>query len=79
MGLPRTSADNPCTSLTERCVFQLTARGLKLLEIAPGVELDRDILTKMEFRPQVAEDIREMDPIIFRNALMGLGQRFPQD
>ncbi len=69
----------PVYFITERCVFQLTARGLKLLEIAPGVDLERDILTKMEFRPQVAEDIREMDPNIFRDALMGLGQGFPQD
>jgi len=61
--------------ITERCVFRLTSRGLELLEIAPGVDLDRDILAHMEFRPQMADDVREMDPMIFRDALMGLEQR----
>jgi propionate CoA-transferase len=58
--------------ITERCVFRLTSRGLELLEIAPGVDLDRDILANMEFRPQMADDVGEMDPMIFRDALMGL-------
>jgi propionate CoA-transferase len=65
--------------ITERCVFRLTSRGLELLEIAPGVDLDRDILANMEFRPQIADDIGEMDPMIFRGALMGLEQRSTPD
>ncbi len=65
--------------ITERCVFRLTAARLELIEIAPGVDLDRDILANMEFRPQMADDVREMDPLIFRDALMGLKQRFPLD
>lgn len=69
--------NQPAFYITERCVFRLTAKGLELLEIAPGVDLDRDILTNMEFRPQIAEDLHEMDPLIFRDALMGLGHRFP--
>jgi propionate CoA-transferase len=61
--------------ITERCVFRLTSRGLELLEIAPGVDLDRDILANMDFRPQIADNIGEMDPMIFKDALMGLEQR----
>lgn len=39
--------------VTERAVFELTAGGVQLIEIAPGVELDKDILDVMEFRPIV--------------------------
>jgi hypothetical protein len=37
--------------VTERCVFKLTAEGLELIEIAPGVDLQKDILDKMDFTP----------------------------
>lgn len=63
--------------ITERCVFRLTADGLEMVEIAPGVDLDRDILANMEFRPKIAKNLREMDPIIFKDALMGLQYRSP--
>ena len=43
-----------------------------LTEIAPGVDLQRDILDKMEFRPLIAEEVKEMDPRIFRDEKMGL-------
>lgn len=58
--------------LTERAVFRLTAEGLLLTEIAPGVDLQRHILDKMEFRPQIAPELREMDPRLFRAEKMGL-------
>jgi propionate CoA-transferase len=58
--------------LTERAVFRLTADGLELLEIAPGVDLDRDILARMDFRPQIAGDLKEMDARLFRPEPMGL-------
>jgi propionate CoA-transferase len=63
--------------ITERCVFRLTADGLEMVEIAPGVDLDRDILANMEFRPKIAKNLREMDPMIFKDALMGLQHRSP--
>lgn len=58
--------------ITERAVFQLVEGGLKLIEIAPGVDLEKDILAHMEFQPIVADDLRQMDPRIFTDAPMGL-------
>lgn len=58
--------------ITERAVFQLTRAGLTLIEIAPGVDLEQDILAKMEFRPVISPDLKEMDPRIFRPERMAL-------
>ena len=63
--------------VTERCVFRLAAGGLELIEIAPGIDLERDLLTKMSFRPKIAADLREMDPAIFSRTPLGLAQRSP--
>jgi propionate CoA-transferase len=62
----------PVYYITERAVFRLTAAGLELIEIAPGVDVDRDILAQMEFQPTIAQDVRQMDGRIFRDAVMGL-------
>ena len=61
--------------ITERCVFRLTDSGLELTEVAPGIDIERDILAKMPFTPTVREPI-EMDPGIFRPEPMGLRDRF---
>ena len=58
--------------ITERCVFRLIESGLELIEIAPGVDLDRDILALMEFRPAISSDLKIMDSRIFRDEPMGL-------
>jgi len=57
--------------VTERCVLERTPAGLELIEIAPGVDLDRDVLGQMDFKPLI-RNVRPMDPRIFRNAPMGL-------
>ena len=67
--------------VTERCVFQLTKDGMELVEIAPGVDLRRDILERMDFEPIVREP-RLMDDRIFRDEPMGLREdllRLPFD
>ncbi|GLZ84874.1 acyl CoA:acetate/3-ketoacid CoA transferase [Metapseudomonas resinovorans] len=61
----------PVLYVTERCVFRLTPEGLELIEIAPGVELERDILQRMDFRPIVREP-KLMDARLFREARIGL-------
>ncbi len=58
--------------ITERCLFQLTPAGMELIEIAPGVDLQRDILAKMAFTPLIREPLLEMDGRIFRQEPMGL-------
>ena len=57
--------------VTERCVFRLTREGLELVEVAPGIDIARDILGKMAFAPIVRRP-RPMDPRIFRPEPMGL-------
>ncbi|KRK40060.1 acyl CoA:acetate/3-ketoacid CoA transferase [Loigolactobacillus bifermentans] len=58
--------------VTERAVFKLEATGLTLIEIAPGVELQKDILEHMQFKPTIVEDLKLMDQRIFTTAPMGL-------
>jgi propionate CoA-transferase len=61
--------------VTERAVFQLDQMGFRLVEIAPGVDLERDILAQMDFVPQMDPELRLMDARIFRNAPMGLSDK----
>jgi propionate CoA-transferase len=62
------------TFITERAVFRLTRAGIKLIEIAPGIDLQKDILDQMEFRPLIDDDLKPMDSRIFRDAPMRLDQ-----
>jgi propionate CoA-transferase len=61
--------------VTERCVLRLGDRGLELTEIAPGLDLERDVLARMAFRPAIWSDLREMDTAIFTDTPLGLGDR----
>ena len=58
--------------VTERAVFQLTEDGPMLIEIARGADLERDILANMEFRPLIAEHIKETPIHIYREGPFGL-------
>jgi len=58
--------------ITERCVFRLTKDGLELTEIAPGVDLEKDILGKMDFKPLMPKPPVLMDPRIFAAGPMEL-------
>jgi len=61
----------PVLYVTERCVFKLTRDGVELVEVAPGIDIERDILARMEFRP-IIRNPAKMDQRIFANGPMGL-------
>jgi propionate CoA-transferase len=61
----------PVLYVTERCVFKLTPDGLELVEVAPGIDIERDILARMEFRPVIRNPVI-MDQRIFASGPMGL-------
>lgn len=54
--------------VTEAAVFRLAESGVELIEIAPGVDLERDLLPQLGFRPLIAETLCEMPPEIFAEA-----------
>ena len=62
----------PVLYITERAVFELTDEGMVLTEIAPGVDLQQDILALMDFAPIISPTLKLMDERIFRNELMNL-------
>jgi len=62
-------------AVTERCVFRIDEAGPVVTEIAPGVDLERDVLARMGFRPRIAKDLREMPAALFRDEPIGLAAR----
>ena len=58
--------------VTERCVFRLSEDGLELIEIAPGIDIENDILRLMDFRPKLCPFIKKMDKRIFKEVPMSL-------
>lgn len=58
--------------ITERAVFELAPEGVVLTEIAPGVDLERDVLQQMGFKPIISPSLHTMDYKIFLSTPMGL-------
>lgn len=58
--------------ITERAVFQLAEDGVELIEIAPGVRLEEDVLAHIAFTPRISSNLREMDNRLFKPGIMGL-------
>ena len=59
--------------VTERAVFRIGDQGLELIEIAPGLDAERDVIAHMGFRPVVSAALTTMDARLFEPGLMGLG------
>ena len=70
-GAQAAHAGRPVLYVTELCVFRLTPQGLELAEVAPGIDVERDILARMSFRP-IVRDPKAMDARIFATDPMGL-------
>ena len=64
--------NQPVLYVTERCVFSLTRQGMELIEIAPGVDVQKDILALMDFKPIIKDSPHLMDQRIFKPDPMGL-------
>jgi propionate CoA-transferase len=58
--------------VTERAVFKLTEQGLTLIEVAPGIDVERDIIARMAFRPAVSANLCIMEQRLFRATLVGM-------
>ena len=58
--------------ITERAVFRAESEGFTLVEIAPGLDLEKDILAHMEFKPRISPNLKTMDERIFKDEKMGL-------
>ncbi|WP_237152460.1 acyl CoA:acetate/3-ketoacid CoA transferase [Oryzibacter oryziterrae] len=67
-----TAQGQDVTYVTERCVMKLKPEGVTVTEIAPGIDLERDILGQSAYALQVADDLREMPAVLFRDEVMGL-------
>jgi propionate CoA-transferase len=62
--------------ITERAVLEADELGLTVVEMAPGVDLDRDVLANFEIRPRVSDHIRTMPDLVFRPDAFGLREAF---
>ena len=58
--------------VTERAVFKIDEKGITLIEVAPGIDINKDILEQMEFLPNIDPDLKLMDERIFKNEKMNL-------
>lgn len=59
--------NQPVYYVTERAVFKLSKDGLELIEIAPGIDLEKDVLKNMEFKPIISPELKLMDKRIFED------------
>ena len=64
--------DQKILFVTERCVMELIDGVMTIVEIAPGIDLEKDIMANMGFRPAVAADMKEMDAGLFAETWKGL-------
>lgn len=65
----------PVIYITERAVFELNKDRLILTEIAPGINLQKDILDQMEFKPEISKQLKTMDIRLFQEAPMGIKEK----
>jgi propionate CoA-transferase len=62
--------------ITDRCVFELRSEGVTLIELAPGIDLERDVLAHVGFTPLIADDLRTTDARVYAAGAMGLAADF---
>lgn len=62
--------------VTERAVFKLTENGLELIEISPGIDLQKDVLNMMEFQPVISPNLKTISKKVFEEGPLGLLEEF---
>ena len=67
--------NQPVMYITERAVFELRKDGVYLIEIAPGIDLNTQVLAKMNFTPKMEGELKFMDSRLFHDEIMGLVNR----
>lgn len=71
-GLYARQVSQPVKYITERAVFELRSDGVHLTEVAPGIDVEKQILALMDFKPIITKELKVMDSRIFREEKMGL-------
>ncbi len=64
--------------ITERAVFRLTEEGLALVEVAPNINVEKDIIPYMGFMPIISQDLKIMDDRLFTDGSMGIKEEWLQ-
>lgn len=67
------------TYVTERAVFTMSDEGIVLTEVAPGLDVEQDVIAHMGFRPEIASPLREMPAWCFEQRRMDSGSDLPRD
>ena len=62
--------------ITERAVFELTEEGVVLTEVAPGIDVEKDIIAQMGFKPIISKELKSMDERIFQDEKMNICEEF---
>ena len=62
--------------ITERAVFELTEEGVVLTEVAPGIDVEKDIIAQMGFKPIISKELKPMDERIFQDEKMNIREEF---
>lgn len=66
--------DQEVMYVTERCVFKLIDGKMTITEVAPGINIEKDILPHMGFTPEISPDVKEMDSALFSEKWGKLGE-----
>ncbi|WP_085524469.1 acyl CoA:acetate/3-ketoacid CoA transferase [Tuberibacillus sp. Marseille-P3662] len=71
--------EQPVYFVTERAVFQLSFKGLELIEYAPGIDVEKDIISQMDFKPHISPELKPMPTELFKDSLLNIKRFFEKE